>query len=289
VRYGLYLPNFGAFGDARVLCTLARQAEAAGWDGFFVWDHIARAWPTEVVDPWVALGAVAACTQRLRLGALVTPVARRRPWKLARETVSVDRLSGGRLVLGVGLGSSGGRVPEWESFGEEENLRRRARMLDEGLEILTGLWSGRPFAFEGRHYRVRETRFLPVPAQAPRIPVWVAGTWPHRAPLRRAARWDGVFPLFSVGPPEDVDALREVVRYVRVQRRDPEPFEVVYLSAPTPGADPQQAAARVAPYAAAGATWWLERMTPDAFGGRWQQSWPVEAMRERIAQGPPAG
>jgi alkanesulfonate monooxygenase SsuD/methylene tetrahydromethanopterin reductase-like flavin-dependent oxidoreductase (luciferase family) len=139
VKYGLYLPNFGPFGDARVLAELARDAERAGWDGFFLWDHVARPGAPPVVDPWIALAAIAVATERVRIGALVTPLARRRPWKVARETVSLDRLSNGRLVFGAGLGSSGGAEVEWAGFGEETDLARRAGMLDEGLEILTGL------------------------------------------------------------------------------------------------------------------------------------------------------
>ena len=175
MKYGLYLPNFGAFGETRLLADLAHDAEQAGWDGFFIWDHIARPWTTQVVDTWVALTAIAQRTSRIRFGPLVTPLARRRPWKVARETVSLDRLSEGRLILGVGLGGSGGQSVEWANFAEELDLRTRAEMLDEGLDILTGLWSGKPFSYNGQHYQVNDSLFLPTPIQSPRIPIWVAG------------------------------------------------------------------------------------------------------------------
>jgi alkanesulfonate monooxygenase SsuD/methylene tetrahydromethanopterin reductase-like flavin-dependent oxidoreductase (luciferase family) len=287
VKFAVYLPNFGAFGDARTLADLARDAEEAGWDGFFIWDHVARAFVTETVDPWVALAAIALQTERLRIGALVTPLARRRPWKLAREAVSIDHLSRGRLVFGAGLGSAGGAEAEWSAFGEETDRRRRAEMLDEGLDLLLQLWSGEPVRFEGRHHRVLTQSFLPRPLQSPRIPVWLAASWPHRAPLRRAARFDGVFPLFQARPPDDLDELRALVAFVREQRSGEDgAFDVVHLVPPCLG-DPSREAERITAYADAGVTWWLERLTPDEFGGEWAATWPFAAMRERIRLGPP--
>jgi alkanesulfonate monooxygenase SsuD/methylene tetrahydromethanopterin reductase-like flavin-dependent oxidoreductase (luciferase family) len=287
VKFAVYLPNFGAFGDARTLAGLARDAEEAGWDGFFIWDHVARAFVTETVDPWVALAAIALQTERIRIGALVTPLARRRPWKLARETVSVDHLSGGRLVFGAGLGSAGGAEAEWRAFGEETDRRRRAEMLDEGLELLLQIWSGDPVSFEGRHHRVVTESFLPRPLQLPRIPVWLAASWPQRATLRRAARFDGVFPLFQARPPDDLGELRALIAFVCEQRADDEgTFDVVHLVPPRRG-DPSREAERIRPYADAGVTWWLERLTPDEFGAEWSGPWPFAAMRERILRGPP--
>ena len=153
MRYAVNVPNFEDYGDARTVAGLAADAEAAGWDGFFVWDHLAfvKAWRLRIADPWVLLTAVALATERLRLGPMVTPLPRRRPWKLARETVTLDRLSGGRLVLGVGLGEP--PEDEYGSFGEPTDPVVRAAMLDEGLEVLTRLWSGETVSFQGRHYR----------------------------------------------------------------------------------------------------------------------------------------
>jgi alkanesulfonate monooxygenase SsuD/methylene tetrahydromethanopterin reductase-like flavin-dependent oxidoreductase (luciferase family) len=145
LKHGVYLPNFGAFGSAHTLAELAVDAERAGWDGFFLWDHIARLSPTDMVDPWIALAAVAMATRNVRIGALVTPLPRRRPWKMARETVTLDHLSNGRLIVGVGSGSPGGRSVEWGNFGEALDDRTRGAMLDEGLQVLTGLWSGGHF------------------------------------------------------------------------------------------------------------------------------------------------
>jgi hypothetical protein len=218
MRFGLHLPNFEVGGDPHALADLAAQAEAAGWDGFFLWDHILGdpAWRTPMLDPWIALAAVASATSRLRLGALVTAVPRRRPWQLARETATLDLLSGGRLVVGVGLGNPPGA--EFEHFGEDGDARRRARRLDEGLVILNGLWSGEPFGFNGEEYRMRETVFLPTPVQRPRPPIWVAAHWPARAPLRRAARWDGVFPEHADGRRLSPSELGELLEYVRGPR-----------------------------------------------------------------------
>jgi alkanesulfonate monooxygenase SsuD/methylene tetrahydromethanopterin reductase-like flavin-dependent oxidoreductase (luciferase family) len=199
MRYAVNVPNFEDYSDVRTVAALAADAEAAGWDGFFVWDHLAfvKAWRLRIADPWVLLTGVALATERLRLGPMVTPLPRRRPWKLARETVTLDRLSGGRLVLGVGLGEP--PEDEYGSFGEPTDPVVRAAMLDEGLEVLTRLWSGETVSFAGRHYRVDEVAFRPTPVQRPRIPIWVAGAWPRPGPLRRAARFDGSCPL-KVGP-----------------------------------------------------------------------------------------
>jgi alkanesulfonate monooxygenase SsuD/methylene tetrahydromethanopterin reductase-like flavin-dependent oxidoreductase (luciferase family) len=283
MRFGLYVPNFGAFGEARVLASLAVEAEEAGWHGLFTWDHVDRAFATDVADPWIALTAVACRTTRLRFGALVTPLARRRPWKLARETVTLDRLSGGRLVFGAGLGSAGGAEVEWANLGEETDLARRAEKLDEGLAILEGLWSGEPFAFEGRHYRIARTVFAPRPLQRPRIPVWIAGSWPPRgtaAPFRRAAAWDGVFPLLEPG----ADVALELARIrdlVRSQRASAAQFDLVHLARPGTDRDLLTACAN------AGVTWWLERLTPDEFDERWEGEWPLDAMRAHVRRGPP--
>jgi alkanesulfonate monooxygenase SsuD/methylene tetrahydromethanopterin reductase-like flavin-dependent oxidoreductase (luciferase family) len=289
MKYGLYLPNFGDFANARLLADLAGDAEQAGWDGFFLWDHIARSWSPQVVDTWIALTAIALNTTRICFGPLVTPLPRRRPWKVARETASLDQLSAGRLVLGVGTGGLGGITMEWANFGEELDLRTRAEMLDEGLEILTGLWSGKPFSFTGKHYQVRDTQFTPTPIQAPRIPIWVGGNWPHKAPFRRAARWDGMMPQVDPKQGDEITQLKQAIQYTLEQRRSDTPYEVVYSTSLVPASDPARLAERIAQYAKAGITWLLEQLYPPHFGGDWQGNWPVEGMRQRIRQGPPAG
>jgi alkanesulfonate monooxygenase SsuD/methylene tetrahydromethanopterin reductase-like flavin-dependent oxidoreductase (luciferase family) len=284
MKYGLYVPPFGDYADARVLASLAKDAETAGWDGFFTWDHLVMGWKAPVVDPWVAYSAIALSTSRIRFGPLVTPLPRRRPWKLARETVSLDHLSGGRLILGVGIG---GGPDEFEAFGEPAGLKELGERLDEALDVLTGLWSGETFHYAGRYYQVKEAHFLPCPLQTPRIPIWAGGFWPNRAPFRRAARWDGVFPLSidqeSFLTPEQV---KDIVDTIYRFRTSQEPFDVAH-SGFTSGTHSNQAVERTALYAAAGVTWWLENVNPWRFGWQMEGPWPVEAMRERILQGPP--
>jgi probable F420-dependent oxidoreductase len=285
MKTGLYVPNFGSFGEAAAVAALAREAENAGWNGLFLWDHVAG-WEQPVVDPWVALSAAAMATTRLRLGTTVTPLPRRRPWKLARETVSLDRLSAGRLTLSVGIGLG---AAEWDALGEEPDARTRGAMLDEGLEVLTGLWSGEPFSYEGAHYSVAGTTFRPVPYQSPRIPVWVGGFWPNKAPFRRMARWDGMFPLFGEAESlaQELEQLREAVAYVKERRAGTSPFDVV-CSGVTPGDKPDEAREIVGRYAAMGTTWWLEAIAPYRLGLGFDEPWPMDALRERVLQGPPS-
>jgi alkanesulfonate monooxygenase SsuD/methylene tetrahydromethanopterin reductase-like flavin-dependent oxidoreductase (luciferase family) len=249
VKRGIFVAPFDELVDPRALAELAESAESDGWDGIFLWDHVAyRAPVLAVADPWVALAAIACSTERLRLGPMVTPLSRRRVHKLARETVTLDHLSRGRLTLGVGLGSD--RNDELEPFGEVADARERARLLDHGLERLTTFWAG---------------EFQPPPVQQPRIPVWVAARWPHRRPVRRAARWDGLFVIDLPAP----DALAELANEIRGLRSATDgPFDLIVEIAP--GADAN-------PWEAAGATWVLT-----GFGSQPRR---VE-VREAIEAGP---
>ncbi len=283
MKYGIYLPNFGPFGDARVLADLAQDAERSGWDGFFIWDHIAGM-GLRFVDTWVALAAIALNTHRIRIGTTVTPLPRRRPWKLARETVSIDHLSGGRLVLGVGIG---GAEWEWEDLGEQTDLKQRGAMLDEGLAVLAGLWTGEPFHYDGCYYHIKQTQFLPRPLQSPRIPIWVGGFWPHKAPFRRAACWDGILPLFETHvEEEELLLLKEAVAYTAAHRSNPAPIDLICTGFTFPD-KPEAAAETISQRAALGMTWWLEALTPFRFGLRFEDEWPFDALRERILHGPP--
>ena len=232
MKRGLYLAPFDELADPRLLAELARAAESGGWDGVFLWDRIAYP-PREraVADPWVALSAIASVTDTLRLGPMVTPLSRRHVQKLARETVTLDHLSNGRLTLGVGLGNA----DDLEPFGEAIDPRERGRLLDKGLERLDGFWSG---------------GFQPLPVQRPRIPVWVAASWPNRRPVQCAVRWDGLFPIELPGP-EGLAELAEEVR--RARAGSDAPFDLV-VEVP-PGAD-------VHPWGAAGATWVLTSIDP---------------------------
>jgi alkanesulfonate monooxygenase SsuD/methylene tetrahydromethanopterin reductase-like flavin-dependent oxidoreductase (luciferase family) len=263
MKFAVHVPNLGEYADPGLLVSMAQTAEERGWDGFFVWDHVLFnvVDPIAVVDPWVALAAVAQATDRLTLGAMVTPVARRRPWKLARELSTLDRLSGGRLVFGVGLGEP--RLSEYEVFGEDGDARVRGERLDEGLAIIDGLLSGERFSFEGRHHHVADVQFLPAPPK--RIPIWVAGRWPNPRPFVRAARWDGVFPESLDGTrltPKDITDLLAFIN----QRREPDDaargaFDVV-IAGDTNAQDHEAAATHVRQYADAGVTWWMERLEP---------------------------
>ena len=233
-RRAIFVAPFDELAEPRRVLDLAVRAEERGWDGFFVWDHVAYAPPVRALaDPWVTLAAIAACTEKLIIGTMVTPPARRRPHQLARETVTLDRLSGGRLVLGVGLGSdtSGEFAPE--RFGEEGDPKARARLLDEGLAKLQEYWAG---------------GFEPRPVQEPTIPIWVASRWPSRRPLRRAARYQGSFPIELPDP----DALAALVAEVSELRADgpitDRPFDIVIT---------QPAGTDLEPWIAAGATWCL--------------------------------
>ena len=274
MRYGFVLP----YGDARTAAELAHEAEQAGWDGFFVWE------PVWGIDAWVCLTAAAMRTERIRLGTMLTPLSRMRPWKLASETATLDNLSGGRVILAVGLGATD---TGFDAFGEVTDRRTRAELLDEGLDILTGLWRGQPFNYDGKHYHVKETTFSPPPppVQQPRIPIWVVGAWPRQKSMRRALRYDGLLPSV-VGDdgqsreltPDDLRAMRD---YVAANRTETTPFDIV-MEGETPGDDPARAAAIVRPWADAGATWWIEALwnePRDAAG--------LSAVRRRAAQGPP--
>lgn len=288
MQYGVYVPNFGPYADARVLAELAYEAEEAGWDGFFLWDQVSKTTLTPtidpMVDPWIALTVIALRTRRIRLGALVTPLPRRRPWIVARETVSLDHLSEGRLIFGVG---AGGGYFDFEALGESTDARTRAALLDEGLDVLAGLWSGEPFQHDGAAYHIKEAQFLPRPLQTPRIPVWVAGLWPARAPLRRAVRWDGVIPIGSDLPLAAMltpEQMCEIVAYVTSRPDYAAPFEIVH-SGITPGVDAALDRSVVARYQQVGVTWWLEKILPELWGS-WT-AWPLAEMRARIRQGPP--
>jgi hypothetical protein len=288
MKFGISMPPFGDFANVERLASAARSAENAGWDGFFIWDHMiyGPSFPP-IPSTWVALTAIAMITDRIRLGALVTPIARRRPWNLARETVSLDHLSRGRLIVGVGLGDP----VHWDFgfFGEGEDARIRAEKLDEGLDILTGLWSGHPFNYAGKHFHLDTVIFQPSSRQQPRIPIWVGGGWDKSKPMRRAARYDGFFPL-KYGSYVTEYEWRTIMTTVREQRPDDDaPFDWIH-SGYTPGNDPNRAAEVTGHYAGIGITWWMENVDPFRFGMRVDSPWRAdftEQMMARIQQGPP--
>lgn len=281
MRHGIILTTFTD--DPRDLADAAVEAESAGWDGVFTWDAISIGEGTTIHDPWVTMAAIAMRTERVRIGAILTPPARRRPWKLARETMTLDRLSKGRLILPVGLGTLDD--PGFGNVGEPTEVRARAEMLDESLDILVGLWSGEPYGHEGRHYRFGPMTFRPTPVQRPRIPIWVAAAWPRERSMRRALRWDGM--LVQVHDdtgrgrdvtPDDVRAIAEHAGRERAAAGLDGAWEIV-VEGSTPADDPAAAEAEARRWADAGATWRLE--------SDWAAP-SLEAVRRRIAAGPPA-
>ena len=267
MRYAVEVANIGTYSDPRTVLGLAAAAEEAGWDGLFLWDHLAFAWGPPAADPWVTLAAVAATTERLRLGPMVTPVARRRPHVLAHQVATLDVLSGGRVIFGAGLGGS---ASEFEKFGDPGDPKLRAERLDEGLDVMRRLWSGDEVHHRGRHYVVAGVALRPTPAQ-PSVPVWIGGN--RQASLRRAARWDGWIadsadPTGMTLTPADV---AERIARIEAAREVPGPSDVAVLGE-CGKADP-------AAYAAAGATWWVENVH-DLRGD-------AEAMLALVAAGPP--
>lgn len=276
MRFGVYCANFGFFGEARPLIDTAVLAEECGWDGFFVYDHIVpfpgRA--VNSVDTWTVLAAVADRTE-LVLGPMVTPAARRLPWELARQAVAVDRLSGGRLVLGVGLGAAS----DFDAFGDSSNAIERGDRLDESLSLLREFWSGEPVDHAGTSWRISGARLVPSPIG--HVPIWAAGRYGSRRPLRRAARFDGFFPINTKWDPADLltpAQLAEMLAVIRAERGDLEGFEVV-AAGYSESSSREAVTSRIAPYADAGATWWFETLEPRRGG--------LDELRERVRMGPP--
>jgi alkanesulfonate monooxygenase SsuD/methylene tetrahydromethanopterin reductase-like flavin-dependent oxidoreductase (luciferase family) len=273
MNYGFVLPH----GDARTAADLAQTAEQAGWDGFFVWE------PVWGIDAWVTLTAAAMVTERIRLGTMLSPVSRMRPWKLAGEAATLDNLSGGRVIISVGLGAID---TGFAAFGEETDRRTRAELLDEGLDIMTGLWQGQPFRYKGKHYRIEPCDFMPPPApiQQPRIPIWVVGAWPRPKSMQRVLNYDGLLPMVfdDAGQAKQAVAadVREMAAYIDEHRTHTTPFDIV-VEGVTPGDVPEAAASIVRNWAEAGATWWIESMWGD-------NAMPAaDAIRRRVELGPP--
>jgi alkanesulfonate monooxygenase SsuD/methylene tetrahydromethanopterin reductase-like flavin-dependent oxidoreductase (luciferase family) len=260
VRFGLCVPNFGEFGDPDVLVTLSRQTEAAGWDGFFLWDHIVWRRPVPLVDCWVTLGAIASATDRITIGPLVAAIPRRRPWNVARAITTLDHLAHGRTVLGVGLGAP---REEFESFGEEWEQSVRADKLDEGLDVISQAWSG-PIKHRGQHFRVEAT-FKPAPVRGT-IPIWVGGYWPNKRPVQRAAAWQGFVPRRrgegADQPPRSVTAqefAQCVARVAEIRKENERGGEFDYVAwGETAEMTRTEALAHVDRYREGGATWWIE-------------------------------
>jgi alkanesulfonate monooxygenase SsuD/methylene tetrahydromethanopterin reductase-like flavin-dependent oxidoreductase (luciferase family) len=283
MRYGVYLPNQGAFADVGVLVELARSAEGAGWDGFFIWDELLPLYKhndavrdllgesDDTADAIVALTAVATATRRIRFGTLVTAVARLRPEAFARQTATLDRLSDGRLVLGVGLGHPD---DQFTAFGIDADLRTRAAVVDEFLDLVSRLWSGEPVEFDGDYYTCHGVSMKPTPAQSPRIPIWIGAGGSYRAPRRRAARWDGFAPASEQWPTVAIPpkTYAEIAADLRAAGAPTTPYDLVLIgnadaTEPPPAALPD--------YERAGVNWLLT------------QALTVDDAHNRIRRGPP--
>ena len=266
--------------DIHTVGDLTEEAEAAGWDGVFIGDvlciSMGKGQTMPLFDPWIALAVMAMRTKRIRIATTITPLPRRRPWKVAREALTLDHLSNGRLTLGVGLGAAdfdGG----FSKVGEPLDLKTRAEKLDEGLAIIDGLWRGEDFSFSGKHYKVEEMTMLPTPVQEPRIPIWVVGVWPKPKSIQRAGIWDGVIPqkyksMKRMSPSE----IKEMKGYIEERRGNKTPFDII-VGDETPAGNQKQINKMVRPFQEAGATWWLENVSSNS----------ANKVRERIKKGPP--
>jgi len=270
MKFGFVLPKMDPF----LAIELAKLAETKGWDGFFVWE------PVWGIDPWMTLGAVAVFTEQIKLGTLLTPPSRRRPWKLASETATLDVLSKGRAILSIGLGALDTGFKE---FGEVTDRKTRAELLDETIDILTGLWQGKPINYQGKHYQIAKTKFQPGPetVQKPRIPIWVVGAWGWPRSMQRVLKCDGILPAMLGSDKKwgelKPEHIRDIKSYVEVNRELDSPFDII-VEKTSPGDDPEAAAEAVRPWADAGATWWIESM--------WEEQDPTK-WRGRLQQGPP--
>lgn len=277
MRFGLDVPTTGEFADARKLAALAAEAEAAAWDGFFVWDIILGGENEPVADPWVALTAIALATSRMRIGTLATPLARHRPWLVARQVATLDQLSAGRMTVTAGLGHN---PRDFAAFGEESAPAARARALEEGLNVLGDLLAGET-AHQGERYTLDSVTLLPEPLQRPRPPIWLAGGWPLQAPFRRAARWDGALVKSwnqATKKPISAEEFGACVAFTLERRREygiDAPFEMI-ATGESPH-DPSESGGAIRPYRDAGATWWIE----EGLG------WSRDEFRARILAGPP--
>ncbi|HEY7036842.1 MAG TPA: LLM class flavin-dependent oxidoreductase [Thermomicrobiales bacterium] len=272
--------SLGAIFPPQTMADLAALAESSGWDGIFLEDYVVYQGQVGVptFDPWVVLSAMAVATSRIRLGTLVTPVSRRRPWKLAHEAMTLDHLSAGRLVLGVGAGDA--REPGFAAVGEPADQRTLAARLDEGLEIVARLWTGEPVSYEGQHYRVTDLTLAPVPVQKPRIPLWVGGDWLVNGVRRRLVRWDGCC-VYKGTPGSDNDQtvtaadVREMVALVERERGTAAGYDIC-VGGVAQSSETEEKRDRIRSLAEAGATWW----------GDWVAPAELAQMREAIGRGP---
>jgi alkanesulfonate monooxygenase SsuD/methylene tetrahydromethanopterin reductase-like flavin-dependent oxidoreductase (luciferase family) len=273
MKYGLFLANIDSHATGDTIVQLGVAADESGWDGVFLADHLHYNNVYRFIDPWIMLAGIAARTKHIKLSTWVTAVPRRQPWQLARDLASLDQLSGGRVILGAGIGAP---PEDFTSYGQEYELKRLARRFDESLDILAGLWSENSFSYEGQIYSIDDVNLHPKPLQKPRIPVLIAGRWPAKKPIKRGARWDGIMPVPNDWPrPFSLEEIRDCVETYKLSLESDELGEVVIMhtkeSAPLDDFIPfcQEI----------GVTWILF--------GLWPQEASVQQHMERIKQGPP--
>jgi len=284
MKFGLQMPNLGGFADVNLLIDVAQMAEASGWDGLFLWDHVAI--PDKMVDPMTVFGAIAVKTERIRFGPMITSLSRRRPWKLAREATTLDHLSNGRFTLGIGMGGS-----EWDfqRVGDIGDNKVKAQRTDEALTIVDGLWQSDTVTYTGDHYQVDGLTFRPRPIQQPRIPIWCAGIYPNRKPLLRASQWDGVFPI-AIDRFLTPNEWREIAQIISDNRTTDAPFDMAHNGITQDKDDIET----IKPYVDAGVTWWMEEISPVRLGiplsqsDTWGDEWDNDAILSRIAKGVPS-
>ncbi|TFG09465.1 LLM class flavin-dependent oxidoreductase [Candidatus Heimdallarchaeota archaeon] len=278
IKYGLGLIQFNEFSNPDIVVDFAVEAEKAGWDGIFLIDHImfSREQISSITDTWILLAAIAARTEKIKIGTCVTALPRYHPWQFAKMTATLDVLSKGRLILGLGLG---GPHVDYEAFGQKYDLKILAEKMDECLEIVQGLWRGEIYSFTGKHYQIDRACLLPKPVQKPRIPLILGGTWPNKKPFIRAAKFDGILPIHK-NFPQDLSPLelKETIDIVKENRTLDEPFEVITFGSGFFAQGHHKDI--VQSYANAGITWWLEHVNT-----LMQPS--VDAMMEIVKQGPP--
>lgn len=270
IRYGLYIPNYGPLAEPSTLVKLAKLAEEKGWEGIFLWDHIPVDSQMNAYDPWLLLSLVAVNTEKMRIGTTVTPLARRRPQKIAKEVVTLDHISNGRFTLGIGLGGK----KEFKGYGESFRPRETAEKLDESVEVLRLLWSGEQVDYQGKHIQIK-AQHLPTPVQK-KIPIWVGGNWPNKAPFRRAAKHQGVFPLKKGDghgmTPQD---YRDILKYIKKHGGDLPDYDVVMTVYSEGDTEKDK---WMKGYKDAGVNWFVDCLDP------WRAK--AEELLDRVKRGP---
>ncbi|MHA2357529.1 MAG: LLM class flavin-dependent oxidoreductase [Candidatus Heimdallarchaeaceae archaeon] len=282
MNFGVVLPldaNIHSYGK------IASKAENAGWDGVFVWDAISvgpKSNPMKINDPWIVLALIAENTEKVRIGTYVTGLPRRRPWKLAREMITLDHLSNGRLTVTLATGAADDAA--FSLVNEEPDVKIRARKLDEGIDVLKGLLSGEQFSYQGEYFQINEMILHPPPIQKPCIPMWIVGVWGRKNSFNRTLKCEGIAPISlkdgkisGITPKE----LKCMSKFLKEEVKLTKQFDII-VDGETPGDDTKKASSIITPWQEAGATWWME----NAYFQPWSNG-GLEGLHKRIKLGPP--